>query len=195
VTWGTPADGLQNVPTASSLSAGAIRLYNWWGDYCDEDTGLGWEAIKCDIGTCWGSDPAALACDTADWTRDVRFDAFHAKKLTTDVTGNGDSEAPGHFCEVAQEIRVNTPTISYPVEGATDVPTSFTAVFTEYVGHRADVQNCFPGYQMNVEVDATGGGTPDWAGLIYDSGDTATGNSDAVEISRLPPDMIQVRML
>jgi hypothetical protein len=70
VAWGTPADGLQNVPTASSLSAGGIRLYNWWSDYCDSGV-----TVDCDVGTCWGSDPAALACDTAGWTRDVRFDA------------------------------------------------------------------------------------------------------------------------
>ncbi|MHC4106133.1 MAG: hypothetical protein ACYSR9_14415, partial [Planctomycetota bacterium] len=120
--WGGSADGKQNVPTGCVPNAGNLRNYNWWADYCDDGG-----TVDCGKAGCWPDPPHGNTdCDTAGWTSDVRVDAYRAK-YHTDITGNGDSEAPGHYCEVAPEIRAATPTITTPSQGATDVALDFTA--------------------------------------------------------------------
>jgi hypothetical protein len=121
-------------------------------------------------------------------TRDVRFDAFHYKKLT-DVTGNGDSEAPGHYCEVASEIRAATPTITTPSQGATDVALDFTAEFSAYADHRTDAQSCFDSNATHIQIDEDGG---DWSSLVFEYNGTPVSSKQVTGLS--DNDVYQIRV-
>ena len=88
-----------------------------------------------------------------------------------------------NYCDVAPPIWAETPSISHPSEGETNLGTTFNASFTDFTAHRVDLQGCYPAYKMEVEVDEDGG---DWSTLVFDS-DTggAKDSSNTISVTGL----------
>ena len=123
------------------------------------------------------------ACDLGDAPTPWRRVPIDEIKITENSIG-----AKG-YCDVAQPIWSKKPAISYPANGAANIPASFTAAYGGYADFRDDPQGCFAYTKTQVQVDEKGG---DWSSLVYDSGEinSQTNNS----ISGLIPKQYQMRV-
>ncbi len=83
-------------------------------------------------------------------------------RITEDTAG-----AKG-YCDAVAPIWSAKPAITYPSNGATDVPSSFTAVYSGYSDYREDPQHCFSYAKTQIQIDESGG---DWSTPVYDSGE------------------------
>ncbi len=93
------------------------------------------------------------------------------------------------YCLVAPPIWAAKPSISYPSNGAINIPSSFTATYSGYVDHRNDPQNCFSYTKTQIQIDEQGG---DWSTPVYDSGEINAQTSNS--ISGLSSQQYQMRV-
>ena len=103
-----------------------------------------------DCGYCIESDTPA-----SPW-KEVHIDEF---RLTENTIGTKD------YCNVCPPIWPQTPTISYPGNGATGIDTTVTVTYGGYADHRTDAQGCFAYDTTEIQIDEDGG---DWSTLIHE---------------------------
>jgi len=108
----------------------------------------------------------------AEW----QFDGRDEFRIAVQEGGKGTY----NYCDVAPPIWAETPSISHPSEGETNLGTTFNASFTDFSPHRVDLQGCFPAYRMQVEVREDG--EVDWETLAFSA---LVSSSNTVEVSGL----------
>jgi len=95
--------------------------------------------------------------DTTNTTwRQLHIDEVRFTENTIDTKG---------YCDVAPPIWPQTPTISYPGNGATGINTTVTVTYSGYADHRTDAQGCFAYDTTEIQIDEDGG---DWSTLIHE---------------------------